>query len=89
MSLFASTLPSNDGYVAAAYIVFFVLLLVYLTIMGIRLTRMERRLRELQERREEAAAQRGAGTSPDPGRSGEAASEPSDGPTDTREREAV
>jgi CcmD family protein len=55
MSLLASTplgstLPSNDGYVAAAYIVFFVLLLVYLAIMGVRLTRMERRLCELRER---------------------------------------
>jgi CcmD family protein len=55
MSPLASTLPANDGYVAAAYIVFFVLLLVYLTIMGIRLSRMERRLRELQERREPGA----------------------------------
>lgn len=48
MSVLASTLPSNDGYVAAAYIVFFALLLVYLTIMGIRLSRMERKLSELR-----------------------------------------
>lgn len=54
MSLLASTLPSNDGYVAAAYIAFFALLLVYLAVMSIRLGRMERRLREL--RREEPRA---------------------------------
>jgi hypothetical protein len=49
MTVLASTLPSNDGYVAAAYVVFFVLLLAYLTIMGIRLSRMERKLKEMHE----------------------------------------
>lgn len=49
MTLLASTLPSNDGYVAAAYIVFFALILIYVAIMAVRLTRVERRLRELQE----------------------------------------
>jgi len=46
----ASTLPSNDGYVAAAYIVFFALVLIYVVIMAVRLGRVERRLQELQER---------------------------------------
>jgi hypothetical protein len=54
MIVFASTLPehSNDGYVAAAYIVFFALILIYVTIMSIRLGRVERKVRELsaQER---------------------------------------
>ncbi|MGN6372702.1 MAG: CcmD family protein [Solirubrobacteraceae bacterium] len=52
MSLLASTLPSNDGYVAAAYIVFFALILVYVAIMAVRLSRVERKLRDMQDRRE-------------------------------------
>jgi CcmD family protein len=39
---------SNDGYVAAAYIVFFALILVYVAIMAIRLSRVEREVRELR-----------------------------------------
>jgi hypothetical protein len=48
----ADTLPSDtgSGYVAAAYIVFAVILLVYVAIMAIRLTRVERRLHELRTR---------------------------------------
>ena len=44
-SVFATTLPehSNDGYVAAAYIVFFAIVLVYVAIMAVRLTRVERK----------------------------------------------
>jgi hypothetical protein len=47
----ASTLPenSNDGYVAAAYIVFFALVLIYVAIMAVRLARVERLVRELRE----------------------------------------
>lgn len=50
----ASTLPSDtgSGYVAAAYIVFAVILLIYVAIMAIRLTRVERRLHELRTRDE-------------------------------------
>jgi hypothetical protein len=50
MILLATTLPenSNDGYVAAAYIVFFAIVLIYVAIMAIRLTRVERKLRELR-----------------------------------------
>lgn len=48
MSPLASALPnSNDGYVAAAYIVFFVIVLIYVAIMAVRLSRLERRVREL------------------------------------------
>jgi hypothetical protein len=52
MSALASTLPQNtgSGYVAAAYIVFFAILLIYVVIMAIRLSRVERSLRELSER---------------------------------------
>jgi hypothetical protein len=46
----ATTLPehSNDGYVAAAYIVFFAIVLIYVVIMAVRLSRVERRLGELR-----------------------------------------
>jgi hypothetical protein len=43
----STTLPSNTGYVAAAYLVFLALVLVYVVIMSIRLARTERELVEL------------------------------------------
>jgi hypothetical protein len=47
----ATALPenSNDGYVAAAYIVFFAIVLIYVAIMAIRLGRVERDVRKLRE----------------------------------------
>jgi hypothetical protein len=53
----ATSIPgsSNNGYVAAAYIVFFAIVLIYVAIMALRLTRVERGLRELNERAETAA----------------------------------
>jgi hypothetical protein len=55
MTLLATALPENtgDGYVAAAYIVFFAIVLIYVAIMAIRLTRVERGLRDLQARTQE------------------------------------
>jgi flagellar biosynthesis/type III secretory pathway M-ring protein FliF/YscJ len=52
MTSLATSIPgsSNNGYVAAAYIVFFVILLIYVAIMALRLSRVERGLRELDER---------------------------------------
>ena len=47
MILAASTLPNNTGYVAAAYLVFLALILVYVSIMAFRLARTERELVEL------------------------------------------
>ena len=44
-----SNVPSNDGYVAAAYLVFFALVLIYVAIMAARLVRIERELGELTE----------------------------------------
>ncbi len=46
MTLLATTLPehSNDGYVAAAYIVFFAIVLIYVAIMAVRLGRVERKV---------------------------------------------
>jgi hypothetical protein len=48
----ATALPENtgDGYVAAAYIVFFVILLIYVAIMALRLSHVQRDLRDLQAR---------------------------------------
>jgi CcmD family protein len=43
------TLPDNTGYVAAAYLVFFALVLVYVVIMAAKLARFERELSELNE----------------------------------------
>ena len=43
------TLPDNTGYVAAAYLVFFALVLIYLVIMATKLARYERQLAELNE----------------------------------------
>jgi CcmD family protein len=42
-------LPDNTGYVAAAYLVFFALVLIYLVIMAAKLARVERELSELNE----------------------------------------
>jgi hypothetical protein len=42
-------LPDNTGYVAAAYLVFFALVLIYLVIMATKLARFERELTELNE----------------------------------------
>jgi hypothetical protein len=51
MSLLATALPehSNDGYVAAAYIVFFAIVLIYVAIMAVRLGRVERKLEDLRQ----------------------------------------
>lgn len=42
-------LPDNGGYVAAAYLVFLALLLVYFAVMAIRTSRLERSLQELNQ----------------------------------------
>jgi hypothetical protein len=61
----ATSIPgsSNNGYVAAAYIVFFAIVLIYVAIMALRLTRVERSLRELNER---AGAPPSGGVPPQP-----------------------
>ena len=48
--MLATTLPehSNDGYVAAAYIVFFAIVLIYVAIMAVRLGRVERKVEALR-----------------------------------------
>src|SRR4051812_16541549 len=42
-------LPDNTGYVAAAYLVFLALVLIYLVVMAAKLARFERELAELNE----------------------------------------
>jgi CcmD family protein len=42
-------LPDNTGYVAAAYLVFFALVLIYVVIMAAKLSRFERELSELED----------------------------------------
>jgi hypothetical protein len=44
-----NALPDNTGYVAAAYLVFFALVLIYVVIMASKLQRFERELTELNE----------------------------------------
>jgi hypothetical protein len=43
----SAELPSNTGYVAAAYLVFLALVLAYVAIMAIRTSRLERDVVEL------------------------------------------
>jgi hypothetical protein len=45
----SDTLPDNTGYVAAAYLVFLGLLLIYVAIMAAKLGRVQRELQELDE----------------------------------------
>ena len=57
----APAIPNDVGgkYVAGAYIVFVVLLLIYVAIMGMKLARIERGLRdvaEIAEQRQDGAA---------------------------------
>jgi hypothetical protein len=89
MSPLATTLPQNtgSGYVAAAYIVFFVIVLVYVTIMAVRLTRVERDLRNLRARagHEETPSQSDA---PAADAAGQTSSVPQ-GTARPRERETV
>jgi CcmD family protein len=52
------TLPDNTGYVAAAYLVFFALILIYVVIMAAKLSRFERELSELEELADERVLER-------------------------------
>ena len=42
-------MPDGGGYIAAAYLVFLAIILVYVAIMATRLGRLERELAELNE----------------------------------------
>lgn len=56
------TLPGNGGYVAAAYLVFLAILVIYLAVAAIRSARLERDLAELNRTLEE----RGTPAAPTP-----------------------
>jgi hypothetical protein len=95
----ATALPANtgDGYVAGAYIVFFVILLIYVAIMALRLSHVQRDLRDLQARSGSAAPPQPGGAARAQSAEGSAAAErPSPGEVaggapheQTREREPV
>ena len=51
-------LPDNTGYVAAAYLVFFALVLIYVVIMSAKLARFERELSEIEEMADERLEER-------------------------------
>ena len=52
----AATLPDNSGYVAAAYLVMFALVVIYVAIMAAKLSRLERELVELNDLADKQAA---------------------------------
>jgi hypothetical protein len=54
----SNTLPDNAGYVAAAYLVFLALLLIYVGIMAYKLVKVQRYVTEINELvdRDDAAA---------------------------------
>ena len=52
----SNTLPPNTGYVAAAYLVFLFILLIYFVVMAIRAARVERELAELLAQVQQRAA---------------------------------
>jgi hypothetical protein len=85
----ANALPesSGDGYVAAAYIVFFMLLLIYVAIMALRLSHTERDLRDLQARSSAEPPQPGGQATPE--QAVEAAPHEAEQPEQTWEREPV
>jgi hypothetical protein len=49
MTALAVHFPDNSGYVVAAYLVFFALLVIYLAITAFRLVKIEGRLSDLTE----------------------------------------
>jgi hypothetical protein len=66
-----NALPDNTGYVAAAYLVFFALVLIYVVILATKLSRFERELSELNDLADErfgsaAANRRPADPAPAP-----------------------
>ena len=68
-----NALPDNTGYVAAAYLVFFALVLIYVVIMASKLARFERELTELNQLVDERGARPPAVTGSAPAGAEEAA----------------
>jgi hypothetical protein len=68
VTVLAAALPDNGGYVAAAYLVFFAIVVIYLAIMATKLARLEREvveLNELADRPQPAPAQASPAAAPD------------------------
>ncbi len=64
----ALPLAANGGYVAAAYLIFVVLLVIYVAIMAVRLNTLSRDIGELAELAERRKAERDtAASEPTPG----------------------
>jgi hypothetical protein len=66
MILASNALPDNAGYVAAAYLVFLALLLIYVGIMAYKLGRVERDVVELNRLADEDRAPETASATPAP-----------------------
>ncbi len=58
-----NTLPPNTGYVAAAYLVFLFILLIYIVIMATRAARVERELAELLTQSQQRAGEKSESSS--------------------------
>jgi hypothetical protein len=56
--LASNALPENAGYVAAAYLVFLALLLIYVAIMAYKLIKVQRDVIEIDELTDRALAAR-------------------------------
>ncbi|HET6508707.1 MAG TPA: hypothetical protein VFG42_18075 [Baekduia sp.] len=54
--LASTTLPDNAGYVAAAYLVFLAIVLIYVGIMAYKLINIQREVVEIDELADRAAA---------------------------------
>ncbi len=65
MTALAATLPDNSGYVVAAYLVFFALLVIYLAITAFRLVNIERQLTDLTDQLDRAERPGTAARAPD------------------------
>lgn len=59
----SNTLPPNSGFVAAAYLVFLFILLIYIAIAATRAARVERELAELLTQSQQRAAGEATGES--------------------------
>ncbi len=64
MTTLAVGFPDNSGYVVAAYLVFFALLVIYLAITAFRLVSIEKQLTDLTEQLD--SAERRAPATPQP-----------------------
>jgi hypothetical protein len=54
MTVLAAAFPDNSGYVVAAYLVFFALLVIYLAITAFRLVNIEKQLTDLTQQLDDA-----------------------------------